>query len=233
MENKIEYGKPQLYQGQAVEIEIKDGKYAGRYFSRVRSVGSKVIEIDVPRVGGVLLPVTDNLEVTVRYAERRTSCVFRDRIKVTDDQSGNRVYRLLLPRQVEKKQLRKYARAKTVESLTYKMITSPEIMRRARYLQEVPGKTYEGHFIDISGAGAKVKSRKRVDLGAELMLAFKLPLIDAEFSGVTGKVIKADVIDHNEVFVVEWIGITEPERQDLIQFVYQCQIRMRRRGLSK
>jgi c-di-GMP-binding flagellar brake protein YcgR len=93
-----------------------------------------------------------------------------------------------------------------------------------------PGDCPRGYVVDLSAGGAKLVMNKGCNPGTEI----KLTLLKAPYLKTEGRVLRSAPVEGNRgrwEWAVEFIGISDRERDNIVKFIFTKQRELRRREL--
>ncbi|MGL4655911.1 MAG: flagellar brake protein [Sarcina sp.] len=186
-----------------VEVE-RDGII---YKSKIQGLDDEKIHIDIPLHNNDYLMLNVGEEVRVLSYSSQEAAVHELSCEVVSRKiEGNiRLYILDKPFKVRKIQRRNYVRVKLTRVIKcVKEETSFDVL-----------------LLDLSGGGMRVKTLKKFDIGDEIMV--KISVDNQMPIEVNGKVVRIEdaINSRNNVIGVEFIDISEWEREKIIKIVFE------------
>lgn len=210
--------KYRLVPGQAVELLVGDGEYAGRYRTHAEEVGEKVISIIAPYFQGQVIPLREGMPVEVVFWDEvsayRFQAVIMHRIAVPVP-----LFLLELRAEIQKIQRRNYVRVPAFYPLTYQAVTRVGLSDAKK-----------ANLMDLSGGGLRIHTDEKLQHGDILEMHLELP---TGIAHPVGRVCRVETLDNPKEYAVSvtFHEITERERDRIIRCVFHIQRVMRRKGL--
>lgn len=221
---------------QKLEVVVEQSPFEGRYLSRVEDVRPDRVVINVPMTGSLFVPITVNTAIKIRFIESNAVFEFVPKIIKRIETPYPMLY-IEVPGVMTKKQLRKYVRVDVLINADYwsldvEKLINPDI--------ETPGrirfKINRGIITNISGGGiilAVTEPLKKDDaIGLRFSLTAGYPVID----NLLGKTVRTTEVKENPgkykyKTAVEFFSIDEKDREEIIKFVFDRQISLKKKGL--
>lgn len=207
--------EPDYESGEQVDLVVSDGALEGTYSTVVQQLERDRLRLETPQVNGLYLPVGSGADVILKqYAQGAT---FEGETRVVDrDDQDEPSLMVAVPERVKRIQRRNFVRVPCDLDAEIFVLDVPE--------GEVPSGSLDGTLEDISAGGVQLAVDRRLPLFTEIELVFTLPVIDRTLRDVFGEVVR--VPDQPEApysLGVEFTSITENNRNDIIQYVYERQ----------
>lgn len=207
--------EPDYESGEQVDLVVSDGALEGTYSTVIQELERDRLRLETPQVNGLYLPVGSGTGVILKqYAQGAT---FEGETRVVDrDDNDEPSLMVAVPERVKRIQRRNFVRVPCDLDAEIFVLDVPE--------GEVPSGSLDGTLEDISAGGVQLAVDRRLPLFTEIELVFTLPVIDRTLREVFGEVVR--VPDKSEApysLGVEFTSITENNRNDIIQYVYERQ----------
>ncbi|MHB1404968.1 MAG: flagellar brake protein [Desulfitobacteriaceae bacterium] len=210
--------KKKLFPGQAIELNIPEGDFKGKYRTRVDEVGEKLLSVVAPYIQGQVIPLREGTVVEVNFWDDISAYSFdakiMQRIAVPIP-----VFVLELPESTRKVQRRNFVRVPAYYPLSFRAVT-----------REGLSDSQKGLMLDLSGGGMRFQTKEKVEKSSLLYAELELP---------NGKIMtpvrvcRADKAEDAKGYDVsaEFYEISERERDRIIRCVFDIQRDMRKKGL--
>ncbi len=207
-----------------VEIKIQDSHYAGNYSSRVEEILPDTIILAAPLKRGVIVPLRVGDTVTVSYFGQTAGYSFTTKVIGTNYQKLPLIA-VQKPQEITKIQRRKYIRISTRIPVRFLILDDKK--------QPASSDVYCTETIDISGGGAAIISP--VKLSREDCLDMELDIPRRGTIRVVGRVARVEETRSEYgiryLIGIDFLVIDESDRDKIIQYVFELQRDMRRKGL--
>lgn len=217
---EVEQVEPDYSAGQQVDLTIADGAYEGTYSTEVSDVDEKNLIVEIPQINDLYLPLTSGGELVVKHYEEGATLEAETRVINRNDDGDPPVLFIEIPETIKRIQRRDFVRVPCDVSVDVNVLKSGDDDRSF-------SGTLEGTLEDISAGGVQVILEEKLPLFTEIELVFKLPIVRERLSDVFGQIVR--VPDENEgpfSMGVKFTSITEAQRNDIIQYVYEKQMRL-------
>ena len=210
--------KKKLIIGLAVELDVTDGEYRGKYRTRIEEVGESILVVGAPFKQHEVLPLREGTKVTLTFWDEAAVYSFEGKILQRIAVPIPTLV-LELPRSVAKVQRRNYVRVPAIYALSFRSVT-----------KEGLSDTQEGTMLDLSGGGMCFLTKNHLDHNALLYVQLSLPKGDLQ---TPVRVCRAVKIEDSKRYTVsvEFHDISERERDQIISCVFEIQRTMRKKGL--
>jgi c-di-GMP-binding flagellar brake protein YcgR len=216
----------ELRVGQKVDLEVLEGPYASTFSSYVIGVDEGAVSVVHPMIGGRVVPLQSGELIRIEYPVKGSSRLsFTTQVLDLDDRILPVV--LLVPPvadQIRRYQQREFYRLDVKLELIYSITHSPTN-------EPVPEKNFRSWTRDISGSGAQILCvGQPLPIGTELELRLE---IEGHRLVVHGDVVRHLQTGHqyDRVVGVRFVTIDEGDRNLIIRFIYDQQIKRIRTGL--
>lgn len=210
--------KKKLFPGQAVELNVPDGDYKGKYRTRIDEVGEKLLSVVAPYVQGQVIPLREGTVIEVSFWDEISAYSFdakiMQRIAVPIP-----VFVLELPENTRKVQRRNFVRVPAHYAIAFRSVTREGLSDRKK-----------GHMLDLSGGGMRFQTNEKVEKNFLLYAELELPLGKIQ---TPARVCRAEKTEDGKGYdvSVEFYEISERERDRIIRCVFDIQRDMRKKGL--
>lgn len=204
--------------GQAIELNVPEGEYQGRYRTRIDEVGERLLSVVAPYLQGQVIPLREGTKLEVTFWDEISAYSFEakimQRIAVPIP-----VFVLELPDSARKVQRRNYVRIPAFYPVTFRMVT-----------REGLSEPCKGNMLDLSGGGMRFQTNERVENRALLYANLQLPNGEIQ---TPVRVCRVEKIEETNRFSVsvEFYEISERDRDRIIRCVFDLQRAMRKKGL--
>jgi c-di-GMP-binding flagellar brake protein YcgR len=183
------------------------------YSSRIEEIGDKMI-IAMPTEKGVpIIPISGDLVVGKIITDNvpyKFTCKF-----IKPDKQEIPVLILSLPENIQKVQYRDFVRINC--SIPVEII----------YNDGQEDKITKTSTRNISGGGIEVILKDKIELGREVDIKITLPTVSIETKGKVVRTILSDKKDDIFWSGVQFTQINEKDRQKIIQYIFQQQLKHR------
>lgn len=209
--------EPDYEVGEQVDLVLSDEPLEGTYSTVVNEVERGTLEVEVPQVNGLYLPLEAGGTVVLKQYDQGATFEGETSVEIRDERDGTPFLRLKKPDTVERIQRRDFVRVPCDIEAEVNVMGSGE---DGSNLSD----PVNGRIEDISAGGVQLTLEQPLPLFTELELVFTLPVTGATLREVFGEVVRAaDEGDPPYVHGIEFTSITESKRNDIIQFVYERQ----------
>ncbi len=211
-----------LKDNQPIEIEIPDDE-TNSFRSKVKAVCGDKLTVDSPVKGRSIIPLHPGMVVKITYTDNAAIYTF-----ITEVISQNRKEpaTLVLGKPLDVKRLRRRNFVRLDTKLTV-VLTKLDRRLVSR------GETFSGTVVDISGGGLMFRSNTLLECGETLEA--EVYLDHERVIRAIGRVVRVmqNLPPAGEKFSsgFEFTMIEETERDKIIQFIFNQQRELRRRGL--
>jgi c-di-GMP-binding flagellar brake protein YcgR len=216
----------ELRVGQKVDLEVLEGPYASTFSSYVIGVDGGAVSVVHPMIGGRVVPLKTGELIRIEYSIKGSSRVsFTTQVLDLDDRILPIV--LLIPPvadQIRRYQQREFYRLAVKLDLIYSITHFPAN-------EPIPGKSFRSYTRDISGSGAQILCVSHpFPIGTELELQLDF---DGHKLVVHGDVVRHIKTGHqfHRVVGVRFVTVDEGDRNLIIRFIYDQQLKRIRTGL--
>jgi c-di-GMP-binding flagellar brake protein YcgR len=190
-----------------IEIEEDDKKYQ----CRVLDESEDTISIDIPVSGHEYLFLSKDQKIDILYLVEN-ECYYSGLCTVIKRYKNNiNMYMLTRPINLKRIQRRNFVRAKTLESIKYK-------------LNSEDAKWKDGIMLDLSGGGMKVYLKDDINIGEKIQLEIEE---NREKISVLGEVVRVEQTE--KIYGVEFKNIDERKRDKLVKRVFTIMVKERKR----
>lgn len=191
----------QFHYNNKIEIDTEEGFYK----SSIQEIGDDYIGISIPVLEGKYLTLPTDKEVHVLYY------LEKDVYNFTTTVVGTKIDKILIivlrkPKSYLKMQRRNYARAATLENVSYAVKDGAE------------HKYHDALMLDLSGGGARIHVKNKLRYGEVIIIC--VPLKDESIT-VKAQVIRIDSQRDNESTVgLSFIDVDKTNREKIIKHVF-------------
>lgn len=216
--------------GQFLVLQVTEGTFQGNYHAQIHDIDDHTIFIDIPLNihNHILEPLPVRTKVTVHFADSQdTPCEFESVVE------GN-VYRsisLQAIRKPDKQAIRRKQRREFVRvpvSFPVEMVVMDLETRKINNVQGVSQ--------NLSGGGIAVIVRhdQPVKVGDLVGFVFQLNM-EGTTHDVVGKariltITQPKDLPSRKICAMQFVEITDQDRQSIVQYVFRRQIELRERG---
>jgi c-di-GMP-binding flagellar brake protein YcgR len=207
---------------QRVTIQLFAPCTIGHYTSRVDGIEPDSIILYTPlRLTGVV-PVAVGEKATVVYSNILAQYSFDAQVLESDITAQVPLIRISKPEVVKKIQRRRYVRIRMSVPVIFNLVNKDD-----------GEKQYCADTLDISGSGIKLNSP--VPLSSSEIIKIRLDLPSREPVYAYGRVIRSDIDKTKGFYItcIDFIDISETERDKIIAYVFDKQVEMRKKGLIR
>ncbi len=207
-----------MFPGQAIEINVPDGEYQGRYRTRIDEVGEKLVSVVAPYVQGQVIPLRERTQVELIFWDEVSAYSFVTRV-MQRLAVPIPVFVLELPETARRVQRRNYVRVPAFYPVKFRMVTKTGL-----------SEPINGNMLDLSGGGMRFQTTERVENKSLLYAVLELPNGEIQ---TPVRVCRADKIEDTNKWTlsVEFHEISERDRDRVIKCVFELQRVMRKKGL--
>ena len=237
--------KENLDINQRVEFEIQNGKYEGRYPTQVVDViDDNRFVINAPFSQGRVIRLSTNARAKL-FLRGKTAMYSLTVQLVEKDFDSTHLFKLEKKGPARKIQERRYFRLEIYKSITYNLISDEsdlekfkenlpkDFLRQDKDFVEAKEEDITGIVDDISAGGIKLITEYKLSLGQ--LLDLDLGFISSNFEAVLGQVLRVNKItkdgDKRYEVGVEFLGLGNSERDDLMKWLFAKQRELRKKGL--
>jgi len=207
-----------------VEIRIQNPYYAGKYSSRVEEILPNTIVLAAPLKRGVIVPLRAGDTITVSYYGQTAGYSFTTKVIGASYQKLPLIA-VQKPQKVNKIQRRNYIRIPASIPVRFLVLDDQR--------QPAGSDLYSTETLDISGGGALIISP--VKLSRDDCLDIELDLPRRGTIRVLGRVARVEKkkseYGPRYLIGVDFSVIDKADREKIIQYVFELQREMRRKGL--
>lgn len=208
---------------QRVQIEVKEGPFAGKYYSRIEDVRERDLIIGAPIYKGEVINLRPETLITVIVTGENALYQFESKV-LTTEISPLPLLVITKPKDMQKVQRRSFFRIKVSIPVEY------------RPLQDILENSNEefklAETVDLSGGGALLLLSE--EFPKETILELRLHLKENTVVPAVGRVVlikDEKRRDKKKMLAVEFIVIEERERDKIIKFVFEKQREERKKQL--
>ena len=210
--------KKKLILGLAVELDVSEGEYKGKYRTRIEEVGESILVVGAPFKQREVVPLREGTKVTLTFWDESAAYSFEGKI-LQRIAVPIPMLVLELPRSVAKVQRRNFVRVPALYPLSFRSVT-----------KEGLSDTQQGTLLDLSGGGMRFLTKNHLESNALIFVQLSLPKGDLQTPVRVRRAVKIE--DSNRYTVsVEFHDISERERDQIISCVFDIQRIMRKKGL--
>lgn len=210
--------KKKLILGLAVELNVSEGEYKGKYRTRIEEVGESILVVGAPFKEREVVPLREGTKVTLTFWDESAAYSFEGKI-LQRIAVPIPMLVLELPRSVAKVQRRNFVRVPALYPLSFRSVT-----------KEGLSDTQQGTLLDLSGGGMRFLTKNHLESNALLFVQLSLPKGDLQTPVRVCRAVKIE--DSNRYTVsVEFHDISERGRDQIISCVFDIQRIMRKKGL--
>jgi len=207
-----------LREGLPIELEVNEGDYPGKYKTKIEELKPDFITIGAPIHEGQFVPLREETSINVYFHDHISGYGFISRI-IRRETEPIPVFAISYPEQIVRVQRREFFRVPVVKELQYQVI-----------VREGLSETRKGYMRDLSGGGILFKTKTKICPDTMLLLTFKLKNEEVQVPAEVTRCVKDD--KNNFLVSVEFIEISERQRDKIIAYVFAIQREMRRKGLD-
>ncbi|HBP65154.1 MAG TPA: pilus assembly protein PilZ [Desulfosporosinus sp.] len=210
--------KKKLILGLAIELDVLEGEYKGKYRTRIEEVGESILVVGAPFKQREVVPLREGTKVTLTFWDESAAYSFEGKI-LQRIAVPIPMLVLELPRSVAKVQRRNFVRVAALYPLSFRSVT-----------KEGLSDTQQGTLLDLSGGGMRFLTKNHLESNALIFVQLSLPKGDLQTPVRVRRAVKIE--DSNRYTVsVEFHDISERERDQIITCVFDIQRTMRKKGL--
>ncbi len=236
------------------KYESKDGYEI--YQSRIEDVTSEFVIFAMPMRGGEIVPLQVGRKLEINFTKDDGLYVFRSLIVKRERDPIPLLY-VTRPRQVKRQQRRQFVRVETFIPLSFRRLTVDETKEvyekcRAEFnlkdisetlssyvddeIEEVVPPNHQGIVHNISGGGLLFVCEQKVSGHELLLLNFSLET-DGEAAEIYARVIRSYEFHKEDTSYpfslgVEYLIIDQEWRHKIIQYTFNRQIELKKKGIS-
>lgn len=221
---------------QNIEVVIKHGLYMGNYNSRIEDVTADTIEIAIPSKQGHLLPLPEQTWFHGKIVDAICLYIFKAKILKVELKKGVPTWVVEMPKEIEKTQRRCYIRIDIRLPLSLKIVPGNQkewqIDGKNYSPKELENHVWEMTTKDISGSGAKIISKYSIPAGTNVFITVSLQE-HGEFTTLA-EIVRCELVNPELGLFwigVQYIGLSERERDKVVRYVFKKQIELRKRNL--
>ncbi len=209
--------EPDYETGEQVDLVVPEKPLEGTYSTALTAVSPENLEVEVPQVNGLYLPLEPDRSVVLKQYEKGAIIEGKMPVESRPDRDGTPFLQLKKPDSVRRIQRRDFLRVPCeIEAVV-------NVIEPGGDAEGLSG-ALEGKIDDISAGGVQLSLDRPLPLFTEIELVFTLPVTDTILREVFGEVVRAaEEQDPPYIHGVKFTSITEKKRNDIIQFVYQRQ----------
>lgn len=207
-----------LLPGLAVELDVLEGDYLGKYRTRIEEVGAESLSVAALFHNGEVVPLHEGTKVKLTFWDEAAAYSFVGKI-IHRIAGPLPMFMLVLPKSLAKVQRRNYVRVPALFQVSYQIVTKNGL-----------SDFQKGTMLDLSGGGMRFSAKDRV--ADKSLLYVQLALPKGEMKTLV-RVCRVEKMDDNKRFTVsvEFHDITERDRDQIIRGVFDIQRALRKKGL--
>ena len=206
--------------GLAAELVVLEGKYEGKYRTRIEEVGERLLSVGAPFEQGEVVPLREGTKVELTFWDEVSAYSFEAKI-MQQIAVPIHLFVLELPDSISKVQRRNFVRVPVLYPITFQTVT-----------REGLSDSYKGTMLDLSGGGMRFLTEEHVDNRSLLYVQLALPNGDLL---TPVRVCRAEKTEDSKpqryCVSTEFHDISERERDRIIRCVFDIQRAMRKKGL--
>jgi len=207
-----------LFVNQKIQVLKKEGR--DWFISSIQDIRGGVISIAIPYLGERPLILRAGDEIKVRFTMENCSYIFDT--KVIGEATDNiKLYRLAYPEAIDRVQQRMHVRLPVMLDVEY---TVPGRDPKKTSLKAVT--------VDLSGGGAKLAVRERINENTRLLLKFTLPLRSRpeplELEALVVRSMKVEPERELYHLGVKFINTTRHQEDLIVRFVFEKMAQQKR-----
>ncbi|TDA69402.1 MAG: hypothetical protein D9V47_05770 [Clostridia bacterium] len=200
------------------------------YHSLVQDVGENWFTVQVPTIRGIEMRLHPGDEVeTDLYAEGMRYHFTAPVLGRTTDPQGIPLYRLAIPSQAERLNLREYVRWRVAVDVGYEVITDKDkdVLHLVKLHKKAP-------TIDLSGGGMQLLTKEQLAIDTLLLVQFELPPKKAirATARVKRSVPRAEAGPPRYFTGMAFEDISVHDQEAVINFVFRKMVEDRQKGLT-
>ena len=216
---------PEYYPKQVVEVDVPDGTLKGLYNTQIANLNEQALLLIVPQIGNLYLPLKIGQPLTLRYVVESWAYEAQVTIAARKDNLDLPIMLVSRPRSVSRRLFRKFARVDTDIDASIYLIKDLSEYGREKFADN---ELTQVVIVDISGGGARI--RTPIELVTQdkryALLWFNLPLIHKSFYNMLTRIKTVTEESKDKFVVVEFTGLSETERNDIVQYCNRRQSQM-------
>ncbi len=223
-----EFVGAEYYPKQSVEFEIEDGVLKGIYQTTIANLNDAALLLAVPQIGNLYVPIRVGHTLLLRYIMESWAHEAAVSVAARKDNAGVPIMLVSRPKLVQRKLLRKFVRVDAFIESNLHLIRELSDYGREKFAdKDLTPVMIE----DISGGGAKVRLPANFDVQDQryALLWFTLPYVHKSFYNMLTRI--KTVLDDkppDRFLIVEFAGLSESERNDIVQYCHRRQVELGR-----
>lgn len=211
-------------------VDLKHQSDSQTFHSLVQDVGKGWFAVQVPTIHGIEMRLHRGEEVEVNlYAEGMRYRFTAQVLDRTLDPKGIPLYRLSIPEQAERLNLREYVRWRVALDVGYEVITEEDkpVLHLIKVHKKAP-------TIDISGGGMQLLTKEQLAIDTLLLVQFEIPpkgVIRAT-ARVKRSIPREDDGPPRYFTGLAFEDISVHDQEAIINFIFRKMVEDRRKGLT-
>ncbi|MFB6344798.1 MAG: flagellar brake protein [bacterium] len=223
MAKDVQLVEPDYEAGQQIDLTLQSGSLEGTYTTRVASVKSRFLILDVPKVNGLYLPVSEDSNLMLKHYREGATFEAESSIELRSDDQDPPTIVVSVPDQAKRIQRRDFVRVPCEIDVTVRVLNLSE----NENTDSIPP-SFSAEIDDISAGGVQIKGPHDLPENSEVELLFTLPTAETKMDEVFAEIVReSDGEDPPYIMGLEFTSITENKRNDIIQYVYDRQIKIK------
>lgn len=217
----------EFYAKQTIEIEIPDGVLKGTYSTKIANLNNNALLMEVPQVGNLYLPLQVSQPVILRYVIESWAYEIPLAVVTRRDNLDMPLFLVNRPKNVKRRLLRKFVRVDCDIDASVFLIGDLKEYGREKFSDD---ELTQGTIRDISGGGARIRVPfdMPTDFKRYALLWFTLPLVHKSYFNMLTRVKLVRQNPPTDKFIItEFTGLSETERDDIVQFCFRWQTQSR------
>jgi len=209
---------PALKPGAHVDLEVSDGVYDGKYRSRIEEINGDLLTVGAPIDANQVVPLRLNTEVTVVLWDETAAYEIKTRL-VKRLSQPILLFVLKYTGSYRRVQRRNYVRVPAFYDVIYRVVNGEEL-----------GEDRKATMLDLSGGGMRFQTEEKLEKDTVISADLILPKHQITTRAIVRRVFG---IEETGLYStsVEFIDISERDRDRIIGCVFDIQREMRKKGL--
>ncbi len=202
----------------AVDLDVPEGEYEGRYRTRIEEVGERNLSVGAPFENGGVVSLRKGTKLKLTFYDETGAYSFQTQIMQRIEVPVT-MFVLELPDSVTKVQRRSFVRVPAMYPVTFRSVTNEGL-----------SDFHKARMLDLSGGGIRFQTAVRVEKKSLLYTQLTLPDGDLQ---TPVRVCRAEKIEDSKEYMVsvEFHDLLERERDRIIRCVFEIQRNIRNKGL--
>lgn len=216
---------PEYFAKQIVELDVPEGPLKGLYNTQITNLNDQALLLEAPQVGNVYLPMKIGQGFKLRYIVESWAYEADVAVAARRDNVDTPILLVARPKEVDRRLLRQFARVEVrLDTNIYLIKDLSEYGR----LKVDDNDLTAAHIVDISGGGARIQAPSHfpTDDKRYALLWFTLPIIHKSFYNMLTRIKSVAEEERDKFIIVEFTGLSETERSDIVQFCSRRQLEM-------